>query len=80
MDVTLDSDPSKKFAGTVTSVANVGEQRPNTDAKVFEVKVLLSNPDTTLRPGMTTSNKTLTATVKDALYVPIEAMTLAKPC
>src|SRR5436190_8863874 len=75
VDVTLDSDPSKKFAGTVTSVANVGEQRPNTDAKVFEVKVLLSNPDTTLRPGMTTSNKTLTATVKDALYVPIEAMT-----
>src|SRR5438046_2957389 len=75
VDVTLDSDPSKKFAGTVTSVANVGEQRPNTDAKGFEVKVLLSNPDTTLRPGMTTSNKTLTATEQDALDVPLEAMT-----
>src|SRR6185503_15410300 len=75
VDVALDSDPTKKFAGSVTSVANVGEQRPNTDAKVFEVKVLLANPDTTLRPGMTTSNKIETATVKDALYVPIEAMT-----
>ena len=75
VDVALDSDPTKKFEGTVTSVANVGEQRPNNDAKVFEVKVLLSNPDTTLRPGMTTSNKIETATVKDALYVPIEAMT-----
>ena len=75
VDVTLDSDPSKKFAGTVTSVANVGEQRPNTDAKVFEVKVLLSNPDTTLRPGMTTSNKIETSTVKGALYIPIEALT-----
>ncbi|HJQ19795.1 MAG TPA: efflux RND transporter periplasmic adaptor subunit [Gemmatimonadaceae bacterium] len=74
VDITLDSDPSKRFTGTVTQVANVGEQRPNTDAKVFEVHVLLSNPDTTLRPGMTTSNKILTATVANALYVPIEAI------
>ena len=74
VDVALDSDPTKKFSGTVTQVANVGEQRPNQDAKVFEVKVLLSNPDTTLRPGMTTSNKIETSTVKDAIYVPIEAM------
>src|SRR5947207_9745857 len=75
VDVTLDSDPSKKFAGTVTQVANVGEQRPNTDAKVFEVQVLLSNAETTLRPGMTTANKIETPTVKDALYVPLEAVT-----
>src|SRR5436190_14642542 len=75
VEMSLDSDPSKKFQGKVTQVANVGEQRPNTDSKVFEVKVLLSNPDTTLRPGMTTSNKVLTATVPHALYVPIEAIT-----
>jgi len=75
VDITLDSDPTKKFSGTVTQVANVGEQRPNTDAKVFEVHVLLANPDTTLRPGMTTSNKILTATVANAMYVPIEAIT-----
>ncbi|MBK8058422.1 MAG: hypothetical protein IPK33_11290 [Gemmatimonadetes bacterium] len=36
-------------------MANVGEQRPNADAKVFEVGVLLEQADTTLRPGMTTS-------------------------
>jgi RND family efflux transporter MFP subunit len=71
----LDSDPSKKFEGKVTAVANVGEQRPNTDSKVFEVKVLLTNSDTTLRPGMTTSNSIETAKVKDVLYVPIEAVT-----
>src|SRR5688500_19527583 len=33
--IALDSDPTKSFDGTVTEVANVGEQRPNTDAKVF---------------------------------------------
>jgi RND family efflux transporter MFP subunit len=72
--IALDSDPTKSFEGTVTEVANVGEQRPNTDAKVFEVKVQLTKPDTTLRPGMTTSNAIETFKIKDALYVPIEAV------
>jgi multidrug efflux pump subunit AcrA (membrane-fusion protein) len=44
--LTLDSDPGKKLTGTVTSVANVGEQRPNTDAKVFEVRVTIEQADT----------------------------------
>ena len=72
--VSLDSDPTKKLAGTVTAVANVGEQRPNADSKVFEVKILLAQADTTLRPGMTTSNAIETNTVKNALYVPLEAV------
>jgi len=72
--IALDSDPTKSFDGTVTEVANVGEQRPNTDAKVFEVKVQLTKPDTTLRPGMTTSNAIETFKIKDALYVPIESV------
>jgi RND family efflux transporter MFP subunit len=72
--ISLDSDPTKKLAGNVTAVANVGEQRPNADAKVFEVKILLAQIDTTLRPGMTTSNSIETNTIKDALFVPLEAV------
>ncbi|MGH7714280.1 MAG: efflux RND transporter periplasmic adaptor subunit [Gemmatimonadaceae bacterium] len=72
--ITLDADPSKSFVGKVTAVANVGEQRPNADAKVFEVKVTLQKPDTTLRPGMTTGNAIETAAVKSVLFVPLEAV------
>jgi len=72
--ISLDSDPTKKLPGTVVAVANVGEQRPNADAKVFEVKILLAQADTTLRPGMTTSNAVETNVVKNALYVPLEAV------
>ncbi len=72
--ISLDADPSKRLPGKVTSVANVGEQRPNADAKVFEVKVLVEQADTTLRPGMTTSNAVETLEVKDALFVPLEAV------
>jgi RND family efflux transporter MFP subunit len=74
VELSLDSDPSKKYDGKITHVANVGEQRPNTDSKVFEVKVVLTQSDTTLRPGMTTSNKIETARLPDVLYIPIEAV------
>jgi len=72
--VSLDADPTKKLTGTVTKVANVGEQRPNTDAKVFEVTVAIQQPDTTLRPGMTTGNTIETHAAKDVLHVPLEAV------
>ena len=74
VSVSLDSDPTKKLSGKVMAVANVGEQRPNADAKVFEVKILLNEADTTLRPGMTTSNAIETTTIKNAVFVPLEAV------
>lgn len=72
--ISLDADPGKKLRGTVTSVANVGEQRPNSDAKVFEVHITVDSPDTTLRPGMTTGNAITTFEAHNVSYVPIEAV------
>ncbi|MEO7965717.1 MAG: efflux RND transporter periplasmic adaptor subunit, partial [Gemmatimonadaceae bacterium] len=74
VSVSLDADPTKKMSGKVVSVANVGEQRPNADAKVFEVKVTIERPDTTLRPGMTTGNGVETYAIKNALFVPLESV------
>jgi hypothetical protein len=75
VQISLDADPTKKLTGTVTAVANVGEQRPNQDSKVFEVKITIAESDTTLRPGMTTSNAITTATVSGVMSVPLEAVT-----
>lgn len=72
--ISLDADPTKQLTGTVTDVANVGEERPNSDAKVFEVKIVVDQADTTLRPGMTTGNAILTRDEPDVLYIPIEAV------
>ena len=73
--VSLDADASKKLAGKVTAVANVGEQRPNAHAKVLQVKVAIEKADTTLRPGMTTANNIETLAIKNVMYVPLEAVT-----
>jgi RND family efflux transporter MFP subunit len=74
VEITLDADFTKKLEGTVTQIANVGEQRPNQDSKVFEVKVTLTKSDTTLRPGMTTANAIEVASVSNVLSIPLEAV------
>ena len=74
VQISLDADPTKRLPGKVTEIANVGEQRPNQDSKVFEVKIEVLQADTTLRPGMTTSNAIETASVPNALSVPLEAV------
>ncbi len=70
----LDADPNKKLSGSVTQVANIGEQRPNSDSKVFEVRILINDRDTTLRPAMTTSNEIRVARILHALSIPLEAV------
>ncbi|PLX14780.1 MAG: RND transporter [Salinivirgaceae bacterium] len=70
----IDAFPNKKFKGEITEVANVGEQRPGSDAKVFEVTILLKESDPVLKPGMTTSNEILVAQYENVLSVPIEAI------
>jgi hypothetical protein len=70
----LDADPNKPLTGTVTSVANIGEQRPNSDSKVFEVRVRVLESDTTLRPSMTTANEILVAKLDQVLSIPLECV------
>ena len=70
----VDAFPEKKFTGVVFSVANIGEQLPNTDAKVFEVTINLNESDPILRPSMTTSNMIITKTFDSVFYIPLEAV------
>lgn len=70
----LDAFPDKKLTGEVTKVANVGMQRPNSDAKVFEVMIKVNEVDGTMRPGMTTSNTIITNQFEDVVFVPLEAL------
>jgi HlyD family secretion protein len=70
----LDAFPDKRLSGKVVRVANVGEQKPNSDAKVFEVEIEISESDTTLRPAMTTSNNILAELIPNVLYAPLDAI------
>ncbi len=72
--VGFDAFPDVELNGVVTDVANVGENKRGSDIKVFQVLIKLTESDTNIRPGMTTSNRILTFEKKDVLSIPLEAV------
>jgi hypothetical protein len=74
VEIMVDAFPERSYTGVVTSVANIGEQLPNADAKVFEVLIKVDGSDPILRPSMTTGNKIITKTINDVIYIPLESV------
>lgn len=74
VDILVDAFPEKKYTGTVISVANIGEQLPNADAKVFEVSIKVDGSDAFLKPSMTTGNKIVTKTIDNVTFIPLESV------
>lgn len=72
--IKLDASPNKKLTGIVKEVATIGQQRRNSDAKVFEVIIEVNEKDTTLLPSMTTSNDILISSKDSTLYLALEAI------
>lgn len=70
----VDAFPELQFKGEVISVANIGEQLPGGDAKVFEVLIKMHGTDSILKPAMTTNNSILIAEYENVLSLPIEAV------
>ena len=52
----------------------MGQLMPNSDAKVFEIKIKVNGSDAELRPAMTTSNTIQTNSLTDTLFIPIESV------
>ena len=89
-DVTVDALPGKVFKGHVTLVGDqallrstgVATSQSTTgteEAKDFKVVVTLDNPDSSLRPGLSTTAKITTAHKNDVLSLPIQALTMHDP-
>jgi RND family efflux transporter MFP subunit len=74
VEVSIDAFQGKIFRGRVAAIANIGEQLPNSDTKVFEVMVRLDDFDPTLRPSMTTGNRILINSYDNVIYVPTESV------
>ncbi len=73
-DISIDALPGRTYKGVVLSIANVGEQLPNSDAKMFETLIKIDGTDPDLRPAMTTSNKITLKTLGNAVFIPTECI------
>ena len=79
--VTIDALPDKTFAGRVTEIGNspiqsLTSQATGTQATNFKVVVTLNEQIPEVRPGFTCTADITTATRKNVVSVPIQAMTL----
>ena len=86
-DVTIDAIPDRTFSGHVTEIGNEAILRStgqvasasatsSTEAKDFKVVVQLDNPPQEVRPGLSCTAKIVTATRKDVLAIPLQALTV----
>ena len=70
----IDAFPEKQLNGEVLTVANIGQAMPNSDAKVFEVKIKITGVDKDLKPAMTTSNAIEAGSFADTIMVASDAV------
>ncbi len=89
-DITVDALPGRTFKGHVsivgdqailrsTGIATSQSTTGTEEAKDFKVVITLDNPSAELRPGLSATAKILTAQKKDALAIPIQALTTRRP-
>jgi HlyD family secretion protein len=83
VEVTIDAFPDTTFVGRVTKVSNsailtaasqVGGQ--NDRAVDYEVEITLANPPASVRPDLSATARIVTDTRKEALAIPIIALTV----
>lgn len=85
-EVTIDALPGKTFHGKVTQIGDNAIVRSSglatsqsttssQEAKDFKVVVTLSDAPESLRPGLSATAKVTTGTAKDAITIPIQALT-----
>ncbi len=86
-EVTIDAIPNRTFRGRVmeigdtaivrsTGVAASQSQTSSQEAKDFRVVIALDIAEDLVRPGLSCTAKITTATRKDVLAIPIEALTI----
>ncbi len=81
-NIAIDAYPGRLFRGTVYQIANTAvTNSANTQEEVtnFEVRIRIKAEDARLRPGMSATADIETATVRDVVAVPIQAVTTRDP-
>jgi len=86
-EATIDAIPGKTFHGVVTEIgdnaivrstglATTQSTASSQEAKDFKVVITLNDPPANVRPGLSTTAKITTGTARQALSIPIQALTI----
>jgi HlyD family secretion protein len=86
-EITIDAIPNKTFTGHVTEIGNTAILRStglaasesaisSQEAKDFKVVIAMDDPPEEVRPGLSCTAKVTTATRKNPITIPIQALTV----
>ena len=70
----IDAFPDKEFNGTITRMANVGQELSGQFLTGFKVEIKVDPSGETLLPGMTSTNIIIVQSLKDVLTIPRESV------
>lgn len=70
VDITIDALPNKNYSGTISKIANVGQELPGFDTKAFHVLIDLNENGKELKPAMTTDNRIILENHEEVIKVP----------
>jgi RND family efflux transporter MFP subunit len=73
VQLVLDAFPNRELTGTLRSIGSVGASEKN-DSRSFPVTISVDQTDARFRPGMIARANVRCAEVRNALFVPIEAV------
>ena len=74
VEISVDALPDKKFGGEIIKIANIGQELPGFESKVFRVVIQVNTADPELKPAMTTNNDIIVKNVSDVLTIPRECL------
>ncbi|HEV8631847.1 MAG TPA: efflux RND transporter periplasmic adaptor subunit, partial [Thermoanaerobaculia bacterium] len=79
-ELQVDAIPDSKYHGKVVEIGSSGYSRPQQpDVTFFKVKILLTDPDQRLRPGMSARAEIKVATHDHTVVVPVETVVYRQP-
>lgn len=70
--IKIDALPGSEYIGTISKIANIGQDLPNFDMKVFRVLIDLHEKDPKIKPAMTTDNRIIIEKQENTLKIPRE--------
>ncbi len=70
VEIYIDALPNKIYSGYISKIANIGQELPGFDTKVFKVMIDMNENGKEIKPSMTTDNRIILTSLDDVIKIP----------
>ena len=68
--INIDALPDTEYGGLISKIANVGQDLPGFDTKVFKVQIDMNENGKEIKPAMTTDNRIILTSLVNVIKIP----------